>query len=102
LQENLAYKAISDDQTPDFRTLCRFRKANPGWFELLLKRSIHVGYALGLIDLGVVIIDGTPIQASANKSKSHRLRTLKRLKAEDQETLRAVLHLPLRARDRPN
>ena len=75
LEENLAYKAISGDQTPDFRTLCRFRKANLGWFELLLKRSIHVGYALGLIDLGAVIVDGTPIQASANKSKSRRLKT---------------------------
>jgi len=87
LEENLAYKAISGDQTPDFRTLCRFRKANLAWFELLLKRSIHVGYALGLIDLGAVIVDGTPIQASANKSKSRRLKTLKRLKSEDQETL---------------
>jgi len=90
LEENLAYKAISGDQTPDFRTLCRFRKANLGWFELLLKRSIHVGYALGLIDLGAVIIDGTPIQASANKAKSRRLKTLKRMKAEDQELLAAI------------
>jgi len=90
LEENLAYKAISGDQTPDFRTLCRFRKANLGWFELLLKRSIHVGYALGLIDLGAVIVDGTPIQASANKSKSRRLKTLRRLKAEDQETLAGI------------
>jgi transposase len=90
LEENLAYKAISGDQTPDFRTLCRFRKANLSWFELLLKRSIHVGYALGLIDLGAVIVDGTPIQASANKSKSRRLKTLRRLKAEDQETLAGI------------
>ena len=90
LEENLAYKAISGDQTPDFRTLCRFRKANLAWFELLLKRSIHVGYALGLIDLGAVIVDGTPIQASANKSKSRRLKTLRRLKAEDQETLAGI------------
>lgn len=90
LEENLAYKAISGDQMPDFRTLCRFRKANLAWFELLLKRSIHVGYALGLIDLGAVIVDGTPIQASANKSKSRRLKTLKRLKSEDQETLAGI------------
>jgi len=90
LEENLAYKAISGDQTPDFRTLCRFRKANLAWFELLLKRSIHVGYALGLIDLGAVIVDGTPIQASANKAKSRRLKTLKRLKLEDQETLAGI------------
>jgi len=90
LEENLAYKAISGDQTPDFRTLCRFRKAHLAWFELLLKRSIHVGYALGLIDLGAVIIDGTPIQASANKSKSRRLKTLKRLKAEEQELLAGI------------
>jgi len=87
LEENLAYKAISGDQTPDFRTLSRFRKANLAWFELLLKRSIHVGYALGLIDLGAVIVDGTPIQASANKSKSRRLKTLQRLKEADQEAL---------------
>jgi transposase len=90
LEENLAYKAISGDQTPDFRTLCRFRKANLAWFELLLKRSIHVGYALGLIDLGAVIVDGTPIQASANKSKSRRLKTLQRLKSEERETLAAI------------
>ena len=90
LEENLAYKAISGDQTPDFRTLCRFRKANLAWFELLLKRSIHVGYALGLIDLGAVIVDGTPIQASANKSKSRRLKTLRKLKLEDQETLATI------------
>jgi hypothetical protein len=90
LEENLAYKAISGDQMPDFRTLCRFRKNNLDWFELLLKRTIHIGYTLGLIDLGAVIVDGTPIQASANKSKSRRLKTLQRLKVADQEALAAI------------
>ncbi len=57
------------------------------WFERLLRRSIQVGYTMGLGDLGAVIVDGTPIQASANKARSRRLPTLRRLKQEDLEAL---------------
>ena len=80
LEENIAFKILAGDQRPDFRTLARFRALNAPWFEKMLSRTLHVGMVLRVIDWSAVIVDGTPIQASANQGKSLTLRGLKKLK----------------------
>lgn len=80
LVENVAFKILSSDQQPDFRTICRFRKDHSQWFERILVRTIHVGMTTGLIRFGAVVVDGTPLQASANAKHSHVLPTLKRMR----------------------
>ena len=87
LEENIAFKVLSGDQCPDFRTLARFRALNANWFEKMLTRTLHVGMIMRVIDWSAVVVDGTPIQASANQGKSLTLKGLKKLKEEELEAL---------------
>ena len=87
LEENIAFKVLSGDQCPDFRTLARFRALNATWFEKMLTRTLHVGMIMRVIDWSAVVVDGTPIQASANQGKSLTLKGLKKLKEAELEAL---------------
>jgi len=83
LIENIAFKILACDQKPNFRTLCRFRAFHSAWFEKMLTRTIHVGMVLRIIDFSAVIVDGTPIQASANQGKSLTLEGLTKVREEE-------------------
>jgi len=83
LEENIAFKVLSGDQCPDFRTLARFRALNASWFEKMLTRTLHVGMIMRVIDWSAVVVDGT----SASQGKSLTLKGLKKLKDEELEAL---------------
>lgn len=87
LEENIAFKVISGDQCPDFRTLARFRALNGAWIEKMLTRTLHIGLVLRVIDWSAVVVDGTPLQASANQGKSLTLEGLEKLHEEELEDL---------------
>ena len=89
LQENVAFKVLSCDQQPDFRTICLFRKNHHQWFENMLARTIHVAMVLRVIDFSATVVDGTPIQASANSKHNHTLPSLKALREKHLAALAA-------------
>jgi hypothetical protein len=70
LVENIAFRVISNNQTPGYWALNRFRTRHRKALGNLLAQSVGVAAGLGLVRLGSVAIDGTKIKANASKHKA--------------------------------
>ncbi len=70
LKQDLAFMYLSGNQTPDFRTLCRFRREKGGALEGVFKQVIDRARDLGFVTFGDVSLDGTKLKANANKEKN--------------------------------
>ena len=89
MAENIAFKVISGEQSPNFRTLSEFRRVHHAFFQKVFTRVILLALQLKLIDLGAVLVDGTVLQANASKKRSRRMKSLKRFEAEEMEDRKA-------------
>lgn len=68
LVENIAYMWLSGMQTPDFRTINRFRSVRLyGKFDHIFTQVVNLLHDEGLVSLDVQYIDGTKIESVANK-----------------------------------
>ena len=79
LHEDIAFRVLAANNTPDFRTISDFRKD-------------HVDALSGLVKLGHVALDGTKVKANASKHKAMSYQRMKekaaQLAAEVAELLR--------------
>ena len=87
LQENVIFMWISGKQTPDFRTLNNFRILLGEEIETVFKRTVQCRVTLGLIDGTQGFIDGTIIQADANKHKAIWKKNVKKRLTEIREEI---------------
>lgn len=85
MAENIAFKVISGEQSPNFRTLSEFRRVHHAFFQKVFTRVILLALQLKMIDLGAVLVDGTVLQANASKKRSRRFRSLEKLEKEELE-----------------
>lgn len=83
--ENIAFKVISGEQTPNFRTLPEFRRIHHAFFQKVFTWVILLALQLKIIDLGAVLVDGTVLQANASKKRSRRIKSLAKLEREELE-----------------
>lgn len=91
LEEDVSFRVLAANNTPDFRTISDFRKdhlkAIAGLFLVVLKLCQKAG----LVKLGHVSLDGTKIKANASKHKAMSYKRMKeeeaRLEAEVKELL---------------
>ncbi|ADQ05511.1 transposase IS4 family protein [Caldicellulosiruptor owensensis OL] len=68
LQENITFMWLSKLQTPDFRTINRFRKEIIGdCIEEIFAEVIELLVKLGYVNFEYYYLDGTKIEANANK-----------------------------------
>lgn len=86
LHENIAFKVISGDQAPNFRTLCDFRRSHHAWLQRVFTRVLLLAWELKMVDLGGVLVDGTVFPASASKKHSRRRKALKELAKAEAES----------------
>jgi len=70
LKQDLAFMYLSGNQTPDFRTLCRFRKDKGVNLEDVFVQIVDKARSLGFVAFGDVSLDGTKLKASASKDKN--------------------------------
>jgi len=70
LRQDLAFMYLAGNNTPDFRTLARFRKEKGDCLEAAFKEVVTKARELGLVTFGTASLDGTKIYASANKGKN--------------------------------
>jgi len=70
LRQDLAFMYLAGNNTPDFRTLARFRKDKGDCLEAAFKEVVTKALELGLVSFGTVSLDGTKIYANANKEKN--------------------------------
>ncbi len=92
LEEDIAFRVLAANNTPDFRTISDFRKDHLKALAALFVQVLKVCQKAGLVKLGHVALDGTKIKANASKHKAMSYKRMKeeeaRLEAEVQDLLR--------------
>jgi len=69
-EERVDFMAVTALQTPDFRTIARFRKRHLGGLSRLFTQVLGLCQKAGLVKLGHVALDGTKMKANASKHKA--------------------------------
>ncbi len=91
LEEDIAFRVLAANNTPDFRTISDFRKDHLKAMAALFVQVLKLCQRAGLVKLGHVALDGTKIKANASKHKAMSYKRMKeeeaRLEAEVQELL---------------
>ncbi|HRU07444.1 MAG TPA: IS1182 family transposase [Candidatus Brocadiia bacterium] len=90
-QEDVAFRVLTANNIPDFRTISDFRKRHLAALEALFVQVLRCCQRAGLVQLGTVALDGTKVRANASKHKAMsygRMQTeVARLEAEVQALL---------------
>lgn len=92
LEEDIAFRVLGANNTPDFRTISDFRKDHLQALAGLFLQVLKLCQKAGLVRLGHVALDGTKMKANASKHKAMSYKRMKeeeaRLEAEVQELLK--------------
>jgi transposase len=80
LSEDIAFRVLAANNTPDFRTISDFRKDHLKALAGLFLQVLRLCQKTGLVKLGHVALDGTKIKANASK---HKALSYKRMKEEE-------------------
>lgn len=88
---DVAFRFLSANCAPDYRSIARFRRRHLKAIEELFLQVLRLCAEAGLVTLGKVALDGTKLRASASKHKAmsyDRLRPrIKQLEAEVRDLL---------------
>ena len=92
LHEDIAFRVLAANNTPDLRTISDFRKDNVDALSGLFAQVLALCQQAGLVKLGHVALDGTKVKANASKHKAMSYQRMKekaaQLAAEVAELLR--------------
>jgi transposase len=80
LGEDIGFRVLAANNTPDFRTISDFRKDHLRALAALFVQVLKLCQRAGLVKLGHVSLDGTKIKANASK---HKAMSYKRMKEEE-------------------
>lgn len=69
-QRDIAFRWLTGNQSPDYRSLARFRKRHLDTFPALFTQVLAVCAQAGMVQLGRVALDGTKLEANASKHKA--------------------------------
>lgn len=90
--EDVAFRFLSAQLEPDFRSIIKFRKRHITRFAALFIEVVHLAQESGLVKLGRLAIDGSKIKANASKHKAMSYGRMceeeQKLKAEIQEIMK--------------
>lgn len=67
---DVAFRWLSANTTPDYRSLARFRRRHLGALDALFVQVLALCAGAGLVKLGRVALDGTKLRASASRHKA--------------------------------
>ncbi len=82
LDEDIAFRVLAANNTPDFRTISDFRKDHLGALSGLFLQVLALCQQAGLVKLGHVALDGTKVRANASKHKAMSYRRMKEKEAQ--------------------
>lgn len=68
--EDVGFRVLAANQTPDFRTLSEFRRRHLPALAALFQQVLRLCRRAGLVKLGTVALDGTKVKANASKHKA--------------------------------
>jgi len=93
-QDVVAFRVLSANQFPDFRTISDFRKRHLGTFKELFIEVLHIAQSAGMVKLGHVSLDGSKVKANASK---HKAMSYDRMKATEQRLRQEISELTRQA-----
>ena len=96
LHEDIAFRVLAANNTPDFRTISDFRKDNLAALSGLFLQALALCQRAGLVKLGHVALDGTKVRANASK---HKAMSYKRMKEKEAQLAAEVAELLRRAQE---
>ncbi len=91
LREDIAFRVLAANNTPDFRTISDFRKGHLGALSGLFLQVLELCQQAGLVKLGHVALDGTKVRANASKHKAMSYGRMKEREAQLQGEVDALL-----------
>jgi transposase len=68
--ENIIFKYLAENLTPDFHTIALFRQNNSSLIKECFLQTIEIAKELDMVNLNKLYLDGTKIKANASKSNS--------------------------------
>ena len=96
LHEDIAFRVLAANNTPDFRTISDFRKDHLGALTGLFLQVLAFCQRAGLVKLGHVALDGAKVRANASK---HKAMSYKRMKEQAAQLAAEVAELLRRAQE---
>ena len=94
LHEDIAFRVLAANNTPDFRTISDFRKDHLAALADLFLQVLALCQQAGLVKLGHVALDGTKVRANASK---HKAMSYGRMKEKEEQLATEVDELLRRA-----
>jgi transposase len=91
LEEDISFRVLGANNTPDFRTISDFRKDHLAALGALFVEVLKLCQRAGLVKLGHVSIDGTKMKANASKHKAMSYRRMKEEEARLEVEVRELL-----------
>lgn len=92
LQENITFMWLAKYQTPDFRTINRFRKEILGdTIEDVFAEVVEILVELGYVNFDFYYLDGTKIEANANKYTFVWAKSTRTFKKKLREKVKSIL-----------
>lgn len=67
---DVAFRFLSANQAPDYRSIARFRRRHLSALDTLFVQTLALCAEAGLVKLGRVALDGTKLRASASRHKA--------------------------------
>ncbi|GMA51428.1 IS5/IS1182 family transposase [Alicyclobacillus contaminans] len=86
----VAFRWLSANQCPDFRTISDFRKRHLHVFKELFLQVLQIAQSAGMVKMGHVALDGTKIRANASK---HKAMSYGRMKQEEQRLRQEIAEM---------
>ena len=96
LHEDIAFRVLAANNTPDFRTISDFRKDHLGALSGLFLQVLAFCQRAGLVKLGHVALDGTKVRANASR---HKAMSYRRMKEKEEQLAAEVAELLRRAQE---
>ena len=94
LHEDIAFRVLAANNTPDFRTISDFRKDHLEALGGLFLQVLELCRQAGLVKLGHMALDGTKVRANASK---HKAMSYGRMKEQEGQLTAEVAELLRRA-----
>ena len=70
LEEDVAFRVLAAENTPDHRTICEFRRRHLSDFKGLFVEVVRLARETGVAQFGTLSVDGTKVRANASKRKA--------------------------------
>ena len=96
LHEDIAFRVLAANNTPDFRTISDFRKDHLGALSGLFLQVLAFCQRSGLVKLGHVALDGAKVRANASR---HKAMSYRRMKEKEAQLTAEVAELLRRAQE---